>query len=133
MADLVGARVVVVEDDVSTRKLIAKHLRQMGCRVVECGDIESSEVAIAENSPQLVCLDLGLPVGSGFRIAEWVRKQEQFALMPILVITARTSVEDHARALEAGVDEIMAKPFKGQELIKRASKLIKHGRRKTQY
>lgn len=128
-----AAVIVVLEDDVSTRKLISKYLTQDGHTVHQCGDIDAGKAAIMEHRPDLVCLDLGLPVGSGFRVAEWMRGTSELENIPIIVVTARTGVEDHARAMEAGADRLVQKPFRSNELVKNVRILLKHGRRSTRF
>jgi DNA-binding response OmpR family regulator len=105
--------VLVVEDDPSLRKLVCKHLEKMGYQVVEVDDGEAALTWLEANPcPALICLDLALPSMSGFRVCEQVRSAPRTREVPVLVITARTTVQDHTFALEMGADAFLEKPFK---------------------
>jgi two-component system phosphate regulon response regulator PhoB len=107
--------VLVVEDDPSLRRMIVKHLENIGCKV---HDVDNGEAALRfleeheQALPDLVCLDLALPAMSGFRVCEQIRAGQKTRALPVLVITARTSVQDHTFALEMGADAFLEKPFK---------------------
>ena len=107
------ATVLIVEDDPTLRKMIGKHLEKMGFLIVE---VDNGEAALtwldANTPPALVCLDLALPAMSGFRVCEQIRSSPRTRTLPVLVITARTSVQDHTFALEMGADAFLEKPFK---------------------
>lgn len=105
--------VLVVEDDASLRKLVCKHLEKMGYQVSEADDGEAALAWLDANPcPALICLDLALPSMSGFRVCEQVRSTPRTREVPVLVITARTTVQDHTFALEMGADAFLEKPFK---------------------
>lgn len=79
-------------------------------------DVDNGEAALKwledHDPPGLVCLDLALPAMSGFRVCEQIRSVSRTERVPVLVITARTSVQDHTFALEVGADSFLEKPFK---------------------
>lgn len=105
--------VLVIEDDPSLRKLVCRHLEKMGYEVAEVDDGEAALTWLEENPcPSLICLDLALPSMSGFRVCEQVRSAPRTREVPVLVITARTTVQDHTFALEMGADAFLEKPFK---------------------
>jgi DNA-binding response OmpR family regulator len=105
--------VLVVEDDQTLRKLIARHLQKLGFLVAEAGDGEAALECLDKNqAPSLFCLDLALPAMSGFRVCEQIRSMANTRETPVLVITARTTVQDHTFALEMGADAFLEKPFK---------------------
>src|SRR5690349_2428995 len=93
--------------------MIVKHLEIIGCTVFDVDNGEAALRYLAEHDlPNLVCLDLALPAMSGFRVCEQIRADEKTRALPVLVITARTSVQDHTFALEMGADAFLEKPFK---------------------
>lgn len=105
--------VLVVEDDHTLRKLIGRHLEKLGYVVAEAGDGEAALEWLEQNAaPSLICLDLALPAMSGFRVCEQIRSNASTREVPVLVITARTTVQDHTFALEMGADAFLEKPFK---------------------
>jgi two-component system, OmpR family, phosphate regulon response regulator PhoB len=105
--------ILVVEDDPSLRKLVSRRLQQMGLEAVEVDSGEDALSWLSEHEPPcLVCLDLALPSMSGFRVCEQIRAAPRTRGVPVLVMTARTSMQDHTFALEVGANAFLEKPFK---------------------
>jgi DNA-binding response OmpR family regulator len=118
--------VLVVEDDPSLRKLIARYVEKMGHSVVDVDNGEAALDWLDKNTPPgLICLDLALPAMSGFRVCEQVRSAPRTRTVPVLVITARTSVQDHTFALEVGADAFLEKPFKLKEFENEVNALLR--------
>jgi DNA-binding response OmpR family regulator len=117
--------VMVAEDDIDARLVISRHLKALGVRVLEVDDGITALDAIANETPDLVVLDLNLPSMSGFELCEHIRKRDTTAGVPILVVTARNSLEDHARAREVGVTKFIAKPFKKKEFVEAVKSLLR--------
>jgi DNA-binding response OmpR family regulator len=126
LEDVPGVKtVLVVEDDPSLRRMIQKSLEKMGYGVVAHDNGESALAWLDENElPSLVCLDLALPAMSGFRVCEQIRTDTKTRNLPVLVITARTSVQDHTFALEMGADAFLEKPFKLKDFEEEVRSLI---------
>lgn len=117
--------ILVVEDDPHLRRMLAKHLEQQRFSVHAVDNGELALLWLDENpAPALVCLDLALPTMSGFRVCESMRSQQKTRTVPVLIITARTSVQDHTFALEMGADAFLEKPFKLKELDEQISRLL---------
>jgi DNA-binding response OmpR family regulator len=116
--------ILVVEDDPQLRRMLTKHLElQHSVHAVENGELALGW--LNDNpAPDLVCLDLALPTMSGFRVCESLRAQQKTRTVPVLVITARTSVQDHTFALEVGADAFLEKPFKFKELEAQIARLL---------
>jgi two-component system, OmpR family, phosphate regulon response regulator PhoB len=119
--------IVVVEDDMSLRKLVVKHLERVGFDVqpFDNGEAALDHIDRAERAPSLVCLDLALPAMSGFRVCEALRSAPKTRNIPVLILTARTTVQDHTFALEVGADGFLEKPFKLKELEEEIGRLLK--------
>jgi len=118
------ATVLVVEDDDAARRLVAAVIRNLGAQVVEVADGESALAAVKDGKFDLICLDICLPERSGFRVCEELRRRPVTKDIPILILSARTGLEDHARALELGVEVFMEKPFKASDLRNQVRHLI---------
>ena len=120
-------RIVVVEDDVSLRKMVVKHLEKVGYAITSFDNGEAALDHIDKNdaAPALVCLDLALPAMSGFRVCEALRSQQKTRHVPVIILTARTTVQDHTFALEVGADAFLEKPFKLKALEEEIARLIK--------
>jgi DNA-binding response OmpR family regulator len=117
--------VVIAEDDVPVREVLAKHLRRAGISVVETGDGEQTLAALSESLPDLLCLDLNLPVLSGFDVFRRVREQPALRDLAVLVITGRDTLDDMASARELGAIGFVVKPFRPRDLADRVLRLLR--------
>ena len=104
---------LLVEDDETTRRAVARHLAGHGYRVEEQADGEGALAAWERARPDLILLDLGLPGIDGLTVVQRVRRD---ATTPIIVISARDQELDKVAALDAGADDFLTKPFGMHEL-----------------
>jgi len=119
------SRVLVVEDDVRLRRPLTVTIAAQGYDVVSVADGRSALKEAAEHTPDLVVLDLGLPDMDGAHVIERLRAR---AAMPILVLSARDSQTDKVRALDAGADDYVTKPFGMEELLARLRVALRRSR-----
>jgi two-component system, OmpR family, alkaline phosphatase synthesis response regulator PhoP len=117
-------RIFIAEDDESISVLLAFLMRKLGheTRIVRSG-AEAME-AIEAFKPDLALLDLMLPARSGLEICHAIRAHPALRETRVLMLTAKGSVNDVARALAAGADEYVVKPFSTQELAERVQALL---------
>ena len=116
-------RLLLVEDDPMIGAAVHHGLRQQGHSVDWVKDGRSAELALADAVHELVLLDLGLPGTSGLELLTALRKRG--LTVPVLVITARDSVADRVRGLDAGADDYLVKPFDLDELSARIRALMR--------
>src|SRR6476646_3264152 len=96
---------LVVEDDPSTRQLIMRALSQIHCVAHGFANGESALAWVEMNPPpDIISLDLVLPLMGGIRVCESLRRNPKTKLVPIVILTGRTDVQDEAAAIEAGAD-----------------------------
>jgi two-component system response regulator QseB len=116
-------RILIVEDDPMIGAGIRTGLRQDGYTADWARDGNSAELAVATNEYDAILLDLGLPGRSGLELlAQWRRKRNT---VPIMIITARDSVEDRIAGLDTGADDYLVKPFDLNELAARLRALLR--------
>ncbi len=116
-------RILIVEDDPMIGAGIHTGLRQDGYTADWARDSNSAELAVATNEYDAILLDLGLPGRSGLELlAQWRRKRNT---VPILIITAKDSVEDRIAGLDTGADDYLVKPFDLNELAARLRALLR--------
>jgi two-component system response regulator QseB len=116
-------RILIVEDDPMIGASIRTGLRQDGYTADWARDGNSAEAAVATNEYDAILLDLGLPGRSGLELlAQWRRKKHT---VPILIITARDSVDDRIAGLDTGADDYLVKPFDLNELAARLRALLR--------
>ena len=115
-AETQTGRVLVVEDDPEIADVLRRTLRAEGHEVRTAGDGEEALEAAAEFLPDLVILDLGLPKIDGVEVLRRLREADD---VPILVVTARSELEDRVEGLDLGADDYLVKPFERTELLAR--------------
>jgi two-component system phosphate regulon response regulator PhoB len=117
--------VILMEDDDDIARLISYHLELAGFRVHR-PDRSSDLINNAEKQhPGLFILDLMLPGMDGFQLCRALRANVHLRGIPILVLTARTGIEDRQRAFASGADQYITKPFKPSALIETIRSLTK--------
>lgn len=108
--------VLVVEDDNSIRNLIQTTLKAHNYRSLTAPDGETAILEASTHNPDVIFLDLGLPDMDG---VDLITKIRSWSEMPIIVISARTEDADKIKALDAGADDYLTKPFSVEELLAR--------------
>ncbi|GGK78931.1 response regulator transcription factor [Ornithinimicrobium pekingense] len=109
--------ILVVEDEAGIARVIDRGLRAAGYRTSVVGDGIAALEAVANADVDLVVLDVGLPRMDGFTVLRMLRTMED--PVPVIMCTARDSVEDTVSGLESGADDYLAKPFRVEELLAR--------------
>ncbi len=115
--------ILVIEDDPPIRRFLRTSLEAHGYRYREATTGEEGVAMTATHVPDLVLLDLGLPDVSGFEVVKRLREWSQ---VPVVVVTARGQEEDKIRALDAGADDYVTKPFAMGELLARLRVALRH-------
>lgn len=116
-------RILIVEDDAILAQGLEAALLQGGYATELVGDVRSAKVALKAEEFDLVLLDLGLPDASGLTLVHWIRQQaggeHTLGNTPVLIITARQSVDDRVAGLDSGADDYLIKPVDKRELLAR--------------
>ena len=117
--------VLVVDDVVENCALIADYLENVGCEVV-IANSGGDALAIMERSPvDLVLLDVEMPGMSGLEACRKIKAAEATSMVPVVIVTAYSAVDDRVAALEAGADDFLAKPVEQTELVARVRSLLR--------
>lgn len=106
-------KILVVEDDALSRNLLVKYLGAKGFDVTAAADGSSALESAAASEPDLVLLDVNLPVTDGWAVLEALRR---FSRTPVIMVTARDSAQDKVTGLDLGADDYITKPFDLREL-----------------
>jgi DNA-binding response OmpR family regulator len=116
-------RILIAEDDRKVARFLERGLREEHYAVDVCGDGEEA-LELAEVNPyDLVILDVMLPKKNGFSVCRELRQQG--IMTPILMLTARSQLEDKVRGLQQGADDYLTKPFAFEELLARCQALLR--------
>jgi DNA-binding response OmpR family regulator len=118
-------RILLVEDEQSAARMLAKGLRESAYAVDVAGDGEDALYRTSINDYDLIILDVMLPRINGFEVCRSLRA-EGFSV-PVLMLTARDSVGDRIAGLDIGADDYLIKPFDFKELLARVRALLRRG------
>ena len=121
-------RVLIVEDELDIAGLIKHTLERGGeteAHIVGSGD--AALKAVTERAPDLIILDLNLPVVGGLEVCRTLRSRADLPHVPIIMLTARTSEDDRVSGLEQGADDYVTKPFSLRELTARVRAVLRRG------
>jgi CheY-like chemotaxis protein len=117
--------VMVVEDDVDTRSMLARTLKKDGWTVFEAGNGQEALDQMRREQPELILLDLMMPVMDGFQFLHELRRHEAWQNIPVIVITAKDLNEDDRRILQGKVARILEKGAYGRDqLIQNVRRLV---------
>ena len=111
-----AARILLVDDEPSIQRAVAPLLRSRGYEVEVVGTGLEAVTAVADRTPDLIVLDLGLPDLEGTEVCRRIRKDSK---VPIVVLSARGGEAEKVIALDAGADDYVTKPFGPEELLAR--------------
>jgi DNA-binding response OmpR family regulator len=128
MAEAAGARPValVVEDDDQIVHILRFILEREGFEVSAARDGRAAEALIDSLAPPaLVTLDVMLPHTDGYALLARIRAKADWAAVPVVLLTARSQEKDIVRALDAGANDYLVKPFKPDEFRARVRRLVK--------
>ena len=116
-------RLLLVEDELDIQGFLRHSLEEAGYQVTAASSCGVAERAAVEESFDILIVDLGLPDGDGITLI--LRLRELGVRAPVLILSARRSVDDRVRGLEQGGDDYLTKPFALAELLARLRNLIK--------
>lgn len=116
--------ILVVDDDPRIVEIIRLRLENDGFRVVIAADGEAALAMVQRERPDLIVLDLMLPVIDGLDICHILRVEGE-SNVPIIMVTARSAEDDRLRGLESGADDYVVKPFSPRELSARISAVLR--------
>ncbi len=117
--------ILVVDDDAKIVRLVRTYLEREGFSVVTAADGPGALDAIERHRPALVVLDLMLPELDGRAVTRAVRRDDEAAATPILIVSARGSTIDRIAGFEDGADDYLAKPFSPAELVLRIKSILR--------
>jgi two-component system response regulator ResD len=122
-------KILVVDDDENIVELISLYLRKEGFTVIAARDGGEALRKIAEQDPDLVLLDIMMPVKDGWEVCREIRQHYRAA---VIMLTARGEAYDKILGLELGADDYITKPFNPRELVARVKAVLRRSRRKNE-
>jgi DNA-binding response OmpR family regulator len=119
------AKIVIVEDETTLAETLAENLADEGYKVLIAGNGDSGLNMIRAEVPDLIILDIMLPILDGLSVCRIVRKDPTTAHIPIIVLTARGTEVDKIIGLESGADDYIVKPFGLGEFLARVRAMMR--------
>jgi DNA-binding response OmpR family regulator len=116
--------ILIVDDDVELVGLLRFALAGAGYNVLSAFDGGQALQRLREHTPDLVILDVNLPVHDGFEVLAQLRRHSQ---VPVMMLTVRAAEEDEVRGLDLGADDYLKKPFSPRALLARVRSLLRRG------
>jgi len=111
-------KVLIVEDDPDARKVLSLILKLDGFEVTTAPGGPEAVKALQVEAPDLLLLDVMMPVMDGYEVCRWVRANPATAHLPVVMLSGKVDPESVTRGIDAGADDYLAKPIKPSNLTK---------------
>jgi two-component system, cell cycle response regulator DivK len=118
------AKILIVEDNELNREMLSRRLLKRGYELSYAGDGREAIEKAMETAPDLILMDMSLPVMDGWEATKRLRHHDATAKVPIIALTAHAMSSDRERAIEAGCDEYEPKPFELPSLLAKIERLL---------
>ena len=128
MEDSGNPHLLLVEDDMALAELVSYHFDKNSFRVTQTADGEEALLLAREQRPDIVLLDWMIESLSGIEVCRRLRRENDTANIPIIMMSARGEEEDRIRGLDIGADDYVTKPFSPRELIARVNAVLRRVR-----
>ncbi len=125
MIDEEKKKILVIDDDITIRKIFSHNLNKNNYLTIEAENASSAFASLKDNKIDLVLCDVSMEDMDGFEFCKRVRENENYRVLPFVFVTAKNSIEDKSKAMEAGGDDIITKPFDVNDLILKVQSLIR--------
>lgn len=117
-------KILVVDDEPDLLKVMTFRLKKLGFGIIEATDGQKAIDLIREHRPDLILLDLRLPIIDGWEVCRRIKADEQLEHIPIIFLTASASAVNLKKAKELKAEDFIVKPFEPEELLEKVKKLI---------
>jgi two-component system cell cycle response regulator DivK len=116
--------VLLVEDDIMNREMIARYLEMAGYQVISAGDGANAVLLSRKAHPALILMDMGLPILNGWQATHRIKTTPATQGIPIIALTAFAMTEDRAKCFAVGCDAFESKPVNFERLLMTMQKLL---------
>ncbi|HCA42681.1 MAG TPA: response regulator [Bacteroidetes bacterium] len=117
--------ILVIDDDIVTRKIITKHLEKNGFEIIQTDKASDALKLLHDNNVDLVLCDIEMDDMDGYEFCNLVRSEEKYKALPFIFVSSRDSIEDKNKALNMGADDYITKPVDVDSLLLKVKSLLK--------
>jgi len=117
-------KILVADDEPDIVKAITMRLERSDYEVITASDGYNATQIATQEIPDLIILDIGMPVASGHEVVRYLQSTASTKDIPVIYLTARTSSEDYKQAVDEGVDTYITKPFKLTQVMNAVEDLL---------
>lgn len=121
------AKILLVEDNELNRDMLSRRLQRKGFEVVEALDGEEGLAKAKSESPDLILMDMSLPVLDGWEATRRLKADESLKSIPVVALTAHAMADDRQKALDAGCDDYDTKPVELKRLLRKIEAFLGRG------
>uniref|UniRef100_UPI000C6F445F Chemotaxis regulator-transmits chemoreceptor signals to flagelllar motor components CheY n=1 Tax=Thermotoga maritima (strain ATCC 43589 / DSM 3109 / JCM 10099 / NBRC 100826 / MSB8) TaxID=243274 RepID=UPI000C6F445F len=121
---MMSKKVLLVDDSAVLRKIVSFNLKKEGYEVIEAENGQIALEKLSEFTPDLIVLDIMMPVMDGFTVLKKLQEKEEWKRIPVIVLTAKGGEEDESLALSLGARKVMRKPFSPSQFIEEVKHLL---------
>jgi two-component system phosphate regulon response regulator PhoB len=123
-------KILIIEDDRAIVEMLEYNLQEAGYETVPALNGKDGVTLAGKESPDLVILDIMLPIIDGFEVCRILKNDQALAHIPIIILSAKSQETDKIVGLELGADDYVTKPFSPRELIARTRAILRRGHRR---
>lgn len=117
-------KIMVIEDNCITLCQLRDYLGEQGYCVIPCKRCDDAMTLLEEVTPDLIILDIIMPDVDGYELCKWLKSHSRLKMIPIVFLTAKTSLEDKLEGFQTGGDDYITKPFAEEELLARIQAIL---------
>jgi len=117
--------ILIVEDETDIQDMIALSLETAGYRVLRANDGQEGFALAIDQKPQLIVADWMMPVVNGLELLRRLRRDQRSADIPVIMLSAKTDVDNKTQGLDSGADDYLSKPFSPKELVSRIKAVLR--------
>jgi DNA-binding response OmpR family regulator len=127
-----GLKILTVDDSKTIRMIVKKAFRPYDCQIIEGENGVEGLALAAKEKPDLIILDITMPVMNGAEMLSKMKEEADLKDIPVIMLTAEAGKDNVMKIVQLGVKDYMVKPFKGEQLIERVTKIMPLAEKKAE-